>query len=342
MPRLPIEANLLVTSCCNLNCRHCTVTSQGPLSRDISVEEWAVILDRLAEAKVLRLTVTGGEPFSRPDLDLIMDEILARPFRFSINTNATLLSASAIDILFKALNRLEDLMIGLDGASADTVDALRGEGTFGLQMDGLHRLEERGVRPGFYCTVTSLNRHDILATVRLAERYGRWIKFNPFVVSGPSLDLDLALNPAEYIEVAHELENVGDETDINITGVIPDMLDAARSEGPGRWPAFGCGALRSKISIMPNGDVVPCDHLPALRLGNLLSSPLEDVLSGPRSQEIVRLLDSGLKAEAHCQECPYRERCIGGCPVAALLGESADRRDPYGCLALLHGEGNIV
>lgn len=338
MPQLPIEANLLVTSLCNLHCRHCTVTSHGPLNRDISVKEWGVILDRLAEAKILRLTVTGGEPFSRPDLSLLMEEMMARPFRFTINTNGTLLSAGAIDSLLKARNRIDDLMIGLDGASADTVDALRGEGTFERQMEGLQRLADKGIKPGFYCTVTSINREDIRETVRLAERYGRWIKFNPFVVSGPSLEHELALSPIDYIKVARELEKADRETEIRITGVIPDMLDALRSEGPGRWPSFGCGALRSKISVMPNGDLAPCDHLPALRLGNLLDSSVEDVLSGDNAREVIRLIDSGLSNETHCRECLYKERCIGGCPVVALLGESADKRDPYSCLALLSGE----
>ena len=334
---VPIEANLLVTSSCNLSCRHCTVTSHGPLEADLSPSEWGTVLQRLQDARVLRLTITGGEPFARPDLDQIIGQVMSRPFRFTINTNGTLLDRRAVRLLLDSRRRLDDLMIGLDGSCPEVVDRLRGAGTFGLQMEGLERLASSGIRPGFYCTVTSINRHDLPGVLRLANRYGRWIKFNPFVISGPALDRKLALSPPEYVRVARELRELSRKVDFQVLGVIPDMLAALEGDADGRWPAFGCGALRSKVSVMPNGQVAPCDHLPGLRLGSLLDSSLEEILRGEAAAGIAETIDRGLREEPACADCSFRERCIGGCPVRALAGRG-DRRDPYSCLRLMSGE----
>ncbi|MCD4847869.1 MAG: radical SAM protein, partial [Candidatus Aegiribacteria sp.] len=63
----PREANLLITHRCNLSCRHCGVYSHGKLQGELSPAQWGIVLDKLAEAKLLTLTLTGGEPFMRED-----------------------------------------------------------------------------------------------------------------------------------------------------------------------------------------------------------------------------------------------------------------------------------
>lgn len=62
-----------------------------------------------------------------------------------------------------------------------------------------------------------------------------------------------------------------------------------------------------------NGDLYACDHFVYREwlLGNLLATPLTDILAGPRLEEFA-----ALKTElpAACRECEYLPMCWGGCP----------------------------
>ncbi|WP_372504070.1 radical SAM protein [Actinomadura rupiterrae] len=62
------KALVQITERCNLHCAHCFVSSTRT-GVDISLDAFAeVVLPRLREAGVERITVTGGEPFVHPDL----------------------------------------------------------------------------------------------------------------------------------------------------------------------------------------------------------------------------------------------------------------------------------
>ncbi len=62
-----------------------------------------------------------------------------------------------------------------------------------------------------------------------------------------------------------------------------------------------------------NGDVFPCDFFvqEQWRLGNLLETPLKDIITGPKVQEFNRR-----KSLEHpdCQECEWHSICRCGCP----------------------------
>ena len=61
-----------------------------------------------------------------------------------------------------------------------------------------------------------------------------------------------------------------------------------------------------------NGDVYPCDFFvrPALKLGNIMASPLEKIMARPRAR---RFRNSRRKILDECKDCPWRDLCRGGC-----------------------------
>ena len=193
----PREANLLITHKCNLSCRHCSVYSHGKLPGELSPAEWGMILDKLADAKLFTLTLTGGEPFMREDFPEILHEVLKRPFRVNINTNATLITDEIAELLADSMPRLDSVMVSLDGDSPATHDAIRGEGVFEKTMNGVRKLKYANIPIVFYCTVNSVNIDRIEQTAELAARYGNSIKFNTFIDSGPNSDSELNPNPTQ-------------------------------------------------------------------------------------------------------------------------------------------------
>jgi MoaA/NifB/PqqE/SkfB family radical SAM enzyme len=62
------KALVQITERCNLHCAHCFVSSTAT-GADLSVDCFLdLVLPRLIEARVRRLTLTGGEPFVHPDI----------------------------------------------------------------------------------------------------------------------------------------------------------------------------------------------------------------------------------------------------------------------------------
>jgi len=336
----PREANLLVTGSCNLNCRHCSVTSHGALEEDLPLQIWIGILDELRKSRVIKLTLTGGEPMCRPDFTDFLSEVHKRPFRYSVNTNGTVISPGLIGARKRYSSRLNELMVSLDGPDEETVDSQRGCGVFERLLNGVGMLRTAGIPFGFYCTITSLNISKLLETVEFAGSTGaQWIKFNNFVLAGPGLDRNLVPTPAAIAEAAVKLNGLRERYEGFIQGTILDMYLRARRYREGDLEktsgrAFACGGGRGRISIFPDGKVTPCDHIPGFDLGNITKTPLEEILTGERMKEFTAFLNRARADYQECSGCDYLHHCSGGCPVEALSSGSGTGKDRLSCLKL--------
>lgn len=316
----PFQANLLVTGQCNLSCRHCGVFSRGPLKGELTAGQWEGILDALAGWRVPRLTLTGGEPLCREDFPTILGMVLHRPFRVSINTNAMLVDRGMAELIASAGPRLEVVMVSLDGDSPETHDLIRGPGVFQRTMCGVDELCDAGVPVCFYCTVNSLNAHRIEETAVLALAKGMYVKFNCFMDAGPETDPYLNPKPDMIREAAGVILSLSDRYPVRISGSFLEMAVAAERIAEGKGvPVVEdgrcCGGGTSRISVMPDGTVSPCDHLPDVILGDLTRSSLEDILTGEKAAEFCRSVSGRRRPWPECEGCPVRIYCPGPCPA---------------------------
>lgn len=81
------------------------------------------------------------------------------------------------------------------------------------------------------------------------------------------------------------------------------------------WPGFAsarpeehdCYALRDHIAILSDGSVVPCclDADAHLLLGNILDSPLEDILNSPKATAIFNGFRQRKAVMPFCQRCGF-------------------------------------
>ncbi len=94
--RFPIAAGLELTFRCNLACIHCYVNlpaaDREAKSRELDTDGWRRVLDQCADAGVLWLTLTGGEPLLRPDFCEIYEHAHERGLVLTVYTNATLVT----------------------------------------------------------------------------------------------------------------------------------------------------------------------------------------------------------------------------------------------------------
>ena len=93
----PLSVFLDITNRCNLRCRHCSASAGVPLDDELTTGEWLALIRRLAELKVFKVTVSGGEPLTRPDVFQLLDELERHHIAIRLNTNATLVDREMAD-----------------------------------------------------------------------------------------------------------------------------------------------------------------------------------------------------------------------------------------------------
>ena len=113
-----------ITEHCNLRCPTCFADSAPPLQGVASVEEVLANVDaRLAreDGRLDVLMLSGGEPTLHPDLERLLDELVARPVvRILINTNGlTLARDDALLALLRRHRQRVEVYLQYDGSSAE-------------------------------------------------------------------------------------------------------------------------------------------------------------------------------------------------------------------------------
>jgi uncharacterized protein len=73
------------------------------------------------------------------------------------------------------------------------------------------------------------------------------------------------------------------------------------------------------VALEHNGDVYSCDHFvePRYLLGNILQTPLEDLVGSEKQRQFGRDKSDGLPG--HCRRCPFLFTCHGECPKNRVL-----------------------
>lgn len=352
--RTPASLFIAITSRCNQTCRHCAVYSDsfshGP---DLTTEQWLRFIQEIARHRVLRVKISGGEPFVREDIFTLLDALYEKPLRMSINTNATLIDRAKARRLAHYGDKLDDVMVSLDGSNPRTHDALRGPGAFEKSIKGIGLLVENVEKVTAYCTVTKHNHRSLRSVARLAQEMGILsIKFNELLVEGRGrkFQKELGLNTREIKQAVKELQEIsGDYPFISGTLLeVEEIFEGIRGApscnleetDPADLYLSGCGALTTECSIRPDGWAVPCDRLPELKAAKILETPL-DVIWREASlfREFRKRFTTPITDFPTCRECEYAPRCTGGCPASAYSHYGTTMaRDPQCCYKLFEEE----
>ncbi len=144
------KALLQITERCDLRCAHCFVSATHTGS-DMSIEDFAAVIDRLDAARVSHVTITGGEPFVHPDVLQIVELLARHRPSVTICTNAVSITAEHIELL----RRLPGVgvNVSLDGFSANSHGRFRGDRrSFDVTTANARLLAEVGLLKGILCT----------------------------------------------------------------------------------------------------------------------------------------------------------------------------------------------
>jgi MoaA/NifB/PqqE/SkfB family radical SAM enzyme len=118
------KALVQITERCNLHCAHCFVSAgdYGDTMRTADIT--GLLIPRLRECRVTRVTLTGGEPFAHPDILEVVVAFRAHGFGVGICSNATIISDAQLDAL-RGIGQVH-VNVSLDGFRTESHGRFRG------------------------------------------------------------------------------------------------------------------------------------------------------------------------------------------------------------------------
>jgi MoaA/NifB/PqqE/SkfB family radical SAM enzyme len=167
----PTELELCLTRRCNQTCVHCNVSAISQRSQEKSdTAFWLNVLDQAAECRVLRVTLTGGEPFVRSDIVTIINHLSTKPIGCIILTNAMKITDEQMVAM---RNQPISLSISLDGVNAEQHDKFRRTpGAFNATLDTMKRLRKNGISFVISSVLHEYNTDSAVEFLKLAEHAG--------------------------------------------------------------------------------------------------------------------------------------------------------------------------
>jgi radical SAM/Cys-rich protein len=134
---------------CNLSCKHCHVEA-GPWREELmSREHIDAVLEVLRKTDIATLDITGGAPELNPSFRLLVGEARALGKHVMVRSNLVIFFDEGMEDLpeFYAMNGVE-LVVSLPYYMEDSVDRVRGSGTFKKSIEAIRRLNRLGYGDG--------------------------------------------------------------------------------------------------------------------------------------------------------------------------------------------------
>ncbi len=302
---VPFSATWEMTHVCNLACVMCY---NVPLAEpELSTVEGLDLLEQLAEAGVLRITLTGGEILTRRDFFILAERARALGFALNLKTNGTLITESIADRL-AALDPLQ-VTISLLGATDATFDAVAGsQRTLTRVLRGVQNLQMRGVHVKLNSLLLNLNLAEREEMLRLAMDLG--VSYEQFFKVSAGDDGRATAMQHQLSRQEMRAVLAADETPL-----------VARMTGP---TARTCKVGLSSCLISPYGEVFPCVELRTLA-GHLRRHSFADIWANAPILQQLRARHT-LANLPECLVCPINTYCEGRCAGLAWK----EHGDPYG------------
>ena len=162
--KTPLSAAFELTPVCNMACRMCYVRMDKKTQESIaplhSASEWIRIAEQAGEHGLLYILLTGGEPFTHPEIREILSGLHRQGFMVSINTNGTLIDERTIEWLKETPPCRVNLT--LYGASDDTYARLCGKADgFTCVSRAISLLQDAGITVKINVSLTPHNADDL-------------------------------------------------------------------------------------------------------------------------------------------------------------------------------------
>lgn len=327
-----------ITGRCNYRCRHCFMDAPEGRLGELSTEQALDLIDQMADCGVLRVDLTGGEPFVRKDFWQLVDRILSYKMTIgTVYTNAWLLNEKVLDE-FEKRGQKPEFSVSFDGLGWH--DWMRGvPGAEEAALRALKLCHDRGFPTDVEMCIHKGSKDTLAQSVMALKAVGvERVKVGNVADTplwrcnsqGNALtDREFAEAMLPYITWYYQAGRPVQELMLTTVATLrrdePYKVIPARYEGEDKCAnCYLCGAARMNCYITPEGRLLPCMPMTASpeqdKFPLVQDIGLKAGLSDSYYMQFVngRIRDL-LAANPECNACAYRYKCGGGCRATALL-----------------------
>jgi len=282
----PIEASVAITYRCNLRCKMCNIWQQSS-EDELKPEEYLKLPKSL---KVVN--VTGGEPFIRKDLDVIVHNFvnLNPSIRIVISSNGFLTEVMR-ERLLKIREFLPTIGIGVSLQGIDEVhNSVRGnKDSFKRALASIKMLKDIGIkdiRTGM--TFTEENCGQIKDVYSLAKEMG--IQFTGTYAHNSDVYFKTSSNVKTDIDLSQLDEVIRSELKSKSakSWFRAYYFQGAKESQAGKKKIRQCCAGERFFFLDPYGNVYPCVMLNEV-MGNIREfKNLNELFNSPKAEDVRR------------------------------------------------------
>ncbi|MDQ7824803.1 MAG: radical SAM protein [Candidatus Eremiobacteraeota bacterium] len=198
------------TNRCNLNCRHCNknindMGGTGPVDIDLRLLDH--ILEQTEPYKTRIVAITGGEPTLHSDWEGLIAVMERHDIDYTITSNGQNFKEAYKLIVQGASQRFRGFAFSIDGATAETNDAIRGEGSFAKVKEAFRLARMHGIPFSVQVVVGTFNINELEQIAKLADEAGA-LELN-YTIMKPTLEnAQYMLSPAQIDEVEKQIDSI--------------------------------------------------------------------------------------------------------------------------------------
>ena len=303
-----------ITNVCNLRCQHCY---QDDFSRthDMGWSCLKEVSDHILEAmkawnRTACIHLTGGEPLLKPELFRLLG-YLGRQTAvedLGLITNGLRIDREIIKRL-SLFPKLTKIKVSLDGADAETNDAIRGKGVFEKVLKNLSLLKtKQRFEITLMFTLMKGNCRNLSSILTLFQELGvDGLILERFIPWGRGrARLGDVLEKEQWADVIKTLSDFF-STETDERDFFPFQAFYVRQhEGEMELLGAPCVVGVDGLCVMPDGTVFPCRRFP-VSMGNLRQHSLKEIWE---TSELLKVLGRRKNLKGKCGYCDI-EDCRG-------------------------------
>lgn len=293
---------------CSEKCLHCynpgatrndkELNGRAKVS-EMSLEDYYHVIDDFSAAGLIRLDVSGGDPFSNNNVWEILEYLRKKEIEVTLLTNGQSIvnNVDRLAALYPRQVRLS--LYSQDPAVHDSITRVKG--SWEKTMAVVKRLRELSVPVGLACVVMQPNFKTCLGVRDIGEKYGCEVDYDVCITDG--IDGDIAPRGLRLNQRQYEILFMDDYiSSASLRRILP-KTDPIEGQP--------CGAGVNTFCVAPNGDLMPCANF-HLILGNLKKDNLLNIIQNSEKLKCLRESKSSQYEECWTHDyCEYCNFCVG-------------------------------
>jgi radical SAM protein with 4Fe4S-binding SPASM domain len=299
----PVNATIEITGKCNALCGYCYIREE-PRKDDLPLHQLRDVIDKLHEAGVLFLCITGGEPFTRPDIIPFLEYCIKKDFfKISFLTNATLINDDHIAFFKRNRAFFSFVKASVFSHIPEVHDTYTGiPNSLRTTLRNAHKIRECGLTVLLSLNLLDFNCNTFETTMQFFENLGFPVLTGiSKLINSESLGKKMRPITGQDFYTRF-FNNMPKEKALAFQSGLKNKMANPDTE------AGLCTGLYSNIHVGSAGDLSPCISFRKLTIGTIFEKrPLPQIL---RESELYARVRSQKKTDIPaCKQCSYASFC---------------------------------